>query len=178
MWQRFLYHQYNVSLVGYSTLDIGHSNVQCPISNIRLNSRSLWTKFLIFKTNFWIWILNVNINLSNFSICVFIEPGCIAGAHNAMCNFRSRDLISANSPPGIWSVIYTSTGNIQVMRTGPQLENFIYRDLTPRQWNCHNCYYNFTEICSSGSNQKYSGIGSDNGFVPTRWQAIIWTNDG
>ena len=25
---------------------------------------------------------------------------------------------------------------------------------------------------------KYSGIGSDNGLVPARWQAIVWTNDG
>ena len=23
-----------------------------------------------------------------------------------------------------------------------------------------------------------TSIGSDNGLVPTRWQAIIWTNDG
>ena len=23
-----------------------------------------------------------------------------------------------------------------------------------------------------------SSIGSDNGLAPTRWQAIIWTNDG
>ena len=132
MW--FLYHKYlahrNVDLAGYSILDIGHSNVQCPISSIRQHSRSLCTQFLIFKTNFWIWILTVNINLSNFSICVFIEPGCIPSAHNAMCNFRSRDLISANSPLGIWAVIYTSTGNIQVMGTVPQLENFICRDLT------------------------------------------------
>ena len=25
---------------------------------------------------------------------------------------------------------------------------------------------------------QYSSIGSDNGLAPTRWQAIIWTNDG
>ena len=25
--------------------------------------------------------------------------------------------------------------------------------------------------------QHYSNIGSDNGLAPTRWQAIIWTND-
>ena len=30
----------SVKLAGYSILDIGHSNVQCPISNIRLTSRS------------------------------------------------------------------------------------------------------------------------------------------
>ena len=30
----------NVKLAGYSILDIGHSHVQCPISNIRLTSRS------------------------------------------------------------------------------------------------------------------------------------------
>ena len=36
----------------------------------------------------------------------------------------------------------------------------------------------FTEIWSYGSNQQYSNIGSDDGLVPTRRQAIIWTNDG
>ena len=41
-----------------------------------------------------------------------------------------------------------------------------------------NEYWDFTEVCFQGSNQQYSSIGSDNGLVPTRWQAIIWTNDG
>ena len=26
--------------------------------------------------------------------------------------------------------------------------------------------------------QNYSSIVSDNGLAPTRWQAIIWSNDG
>ena len=34
------------------------------------------------------------------------------------------------------------------------------------------------DICSNGSNWQYSSIGSDHGFVPTRRQAIIWTNNG
>ena len=29
-----------------------------------------------------------------------------------------------------------------------------------------------------GVQLKFSGIGSDNGLVSTRWQAIIWSNDG
>ena len=29
-----------------------------------------------------------------------------------------------------------------------------------------------------GSNEHYASIGSDNGLVPNRRQAIIWTNDG
>ena len=37
---------------------------------------------------------------------------------------------------------------------------------------------NVTEVCSSGTNLPYSSIGSDNVLVPTRRQAIIWTNDG
>ena len=37
---------------------------------------------------------------------------------------------------------------------------------------------NVTEFCSEGSNQHYSSIGSDNGLVPARQQAIMWTNDG
>ena len=35
----------------------------------------------------------------------------------------------------------------------------------------------FIEVCSEGSNQQYSSIGSDNGPALTRQQAIIWTND-
>ena len=37
---------------------------------------------------------------------------------------------------------------------------------------------NLIVICFKRSNQQYSSIGSDNGLVPTRRQAIIWTNDG
>ena len=37
---------------------------------------------------------------------------------------------------------------------------------------------NFTEICYLGSNWQYGSIGSDNGLVPDRQQAIIWTSDG
>ena len=37
---------------------------------------------------------------------------------------------------------------------------------------------NFIKICFLGSSKQYSSIGSDNGLVPTRRQAIIWTNDG
>ena len=37
----------NVKLAGYSILDIGHSNVQCPILNIRLTSRSLNIPWII-----------------------------------------------------------------------------------------------------------------------------------
>ena len=33
-------------------------------------------------------------------------------------------------------------------------------------------------MCSLGSNWQYDSIGLDNGFVSTRRQAIIWTNDG
>ena len=51
---RYFSFRRSVKLAGYSILDIGHSNVQCPISNIRLTSRSsysgqcfcLWPSFL------------------------------------------------------------------------------------------------------------------------------------
>ena len=36
----------------------------------------------------------------------------------------------------------------------------------------------FTKVCSYRSNWQYSSIGSDNGLVPNRWQAIFWTNGG
>ena len=38
--------------------------------------------------------------------------------------------------------------------------------------------YNFTAVCSKGSNQQYASIGSDNSLATTWRQAIIWTNDG
>ena len=46
------------------------------------------------------------------------------------------------------------------------------------EWKCTNFDYNFTEVCSWGSTEQYSSIGSDNGLAPARRQAIIWTNDG
>ena len=42
---------------------------------------------------------------------------------------------------------------------------------------CQNFDYNFTEVCSYESNWQYSSIVWDNGLVPTRRQAIIWSND-
>ena len=38
-------------------------------------------------------------------------------------------------------------------------------------------WLSFIEICSKGPNKHHSSIGSDNGFAPSRCQAIIWTND-
>ena len=34
----------------------------------------------------------------------------------------------------------------------------------------------FIEMCSLGSNEQNAIIGSDNGMVPNKPQAIIWTN--
>ena len=34
------------------------------------------------------------------------------------------------------------------------------------------------KVCFWGSNQQYSCIGSDNDLAPTKWHAIVWTNDG
>ena len=36
--------------------------------------------------------------------------------------------------------------------------------------------YNFTEVCSWGSNWQLTSIGLDNGLAPDWRQAIIWTN--
>ena len=40
-----------------------------------------------------------------------------------------------------------------------------------------NFAYNFIEISSHSANWQYSIIGSDNGLVPSKQQAIIWTTD-
>ena len=41
---------------------------------------------------------------------------------------------------------------------------------------CLNSDWNFSEVCSRGSNWQFSSIGSVNGLVTSRRQAIIWTN--
>ena len=42
-----------------------------------------------------------------------------------------------------------------------------------------NIYFHndFSEVCSQGSNQRHSSIGSDDGLAPSRRQAIIRAND-
>ena len=44
--------------------------------------------------------------------------------------------------------------------------------------NAWNFDKNFIEICFYGSNSQLTSIRSDNGFAPTRLQAIIWNNNG
>ena len=36
--------------------------------------------------------------------------------------------------------------------------------------------YNFTDVCSEGSNWQWPSIGLDNGLASKRRHAIIWTN--
>ena len=45
------------------------------------------------------------------------------------------------------------------------------------EWKLFNFNYNFTELCSLGSNWQYGIIGSDSGLAPNRCQAIMWTNE-
>ena len=47
-----------------------------------------------------------------------------------------------------------------------------------REWKLFFFQYNFTEICSHGSNYQYANIGCDDGLSPNRRQAIIWTKCG
>ena len=66
------------------------------------------------------------------------------------------------------------------------------------EWKCMNFAYDFTKVCSYGSNEQYSSIGyelighfifaisnnvqtckiDDNSLSPTMRQIIIWTYDG
>ena len=64
-----------VKLAGYSVLDIGHSNVQCPISNIRLTSRSYTYSGILSLIHFGIiWQCKMDIRVlgSMHSICKYI----------------------------------------------------------------------------------------------------------
>ena len=45
-----------------------------------------------------------------------------------------------------------------------------------REWKILYFDYNFTDVCSQGSNWQSSSISLDNGLAPNTWQAIIWTN--
>ena len=44
-----------------------------------------------------------------------------------------------------------------------------------RDWTVLYFEYNFTEVCSWGSNWQQPSIGLDNGVAPNRRQAILWT---
>ena len=46
------------------------------------------------------------------------------------------------------------------------------------QWKFLYFHFYLTEIRWQGSNEQQSSIGSDNGLVPSRQRAILWTNDG
>ena len=46
------------------------------------------------------------------------------------------------------------------------------------EWKCLNFHWYFTEIYSLESNWQDISTGPDNGLMPNRWQAIIWTNGG
>ena len=41
-----------------------------------------------------------------------------------------------------------------------------------------NVFANLTDICPEEFNLEETSIASDNGLVPNRHQAIIWTKDG
>ena len=47
-----------------------------------------------------------------------------------------------------------------------------------RQWKGRYFDLHFIESCSQQPNWQLDSIGSDNGWVPNRGQAIILTNDG
>ena len=47
-----------------------------------------------------------------------------------------------------------------------------------REWKILCFDWNFTEVCSLGSNWQCTSIGLDNGLAPNRRQVIIWTNAG
>ena len=48
------------------------------------------------------------------------------------------------------------------------------------EWKCINFYYDFTKVCSQGSNWQYSSIGSDNGagqetsHYLNQWWLVYW----
>ena len=45
-----------------------------------------------------------------------------------------------------------------------------------REWKMLYFEKYFTDICSQGFNWQSSSIGTDNGLMPNRQQAIIWTS--
>ena len=51
-----------------------------------------------------------------------------------------------------------------------------YLQMHFREWKMLYSDSNFPEVCSHGSNWQWPCDGLDNGLVPNRLQAIIWTN--
>ena len=78
--------------------------------------------------------------------------------------------------PTVISNAYEYLNTLRPRQNGRHFADDIF--IPSLEWKCMNFALNFIEICSYGSNQQYSIIGSDNGFAPTGQQAVIWTNDG
>ena len=107
-----------------------------------------------------------------------------------------RDLMASKGLTARWSChrIWIAGKKI-VSETGPRMWLlWLLNTLRLRQNGRHFCrrhfefhflewklfYFdlNFTEIYSQGSNWQYSSTGLGGDVTPSKWQAIIWTNDG
>ena len=117
--------------------------------------------------------------------------------HNCWCSQWKRvsqtKLVSVQVRFCYITILHTSCGDIQLIQIGVStLTAHLHIEVETKwqpfhrrhfevcflEWKLSNLKQNFTEICFSLYNWRYVGIGSDNGLMPNRWQAIIWTNDG
>ena len=79
----------------------------------------------------------------------------------------SQHSISYMNPP-------TSFSTLRARQNGHRFANDIFK---PFAWmKCLNFDWNFTDVCSQGSNWQNASIGPDNGLATNRRLAIIWTN--
>ena len=68
--------------------------------------------------------------------------------------------------------------NLHIETETKWLPFFRYFEKHFLEWKLRNLKENLIEISSLGSNWQWCIIGSHNGLVPNRQQAIIWTDDG
>ena len=70
----------------------------------------------------------------------------------------------------------SSIPHFHLMHTGREKKCHLFAD-DIFKCICMNFVKDFTEVCSYSSSWQHSSIGSDNGLVQTRRQAIFWTSD-
>ena len=124
----------------------------------------VWQYLLIQRASFWKLTRHFRSMKSNATVVSIFQSHY--DTEIFLQNAKNKLLIS---PPWGW-YMWCLSNSLRPRRNGRHFtDNIFYYCILIK---------NFIEICSPGCNQQYSSIGSDNGLVPVRWQAIIWTNDG
>ena len=93
----------------------------------------------------------------------------------------SNSFLSQTIEENVEMTVFTCFPNLNTSRPrqhGRHFADNIFKCIFLDEWNLLNFWQNVTKMCSLGSNWQYGNIGSYNGLVANRQQAIIWHNVG